>query len=98
MKPAKETFRADRLSYFAAAALFLFFLLYSAPHQVHHAFDDHPSPCLTFAVAKGCSLDSAPTVNFFIAPTATERLVQSFEVWVPYFTPSPFSQRAPPTV
>jgi hypothetical protein len=100
MKPAKETFRSDRLSYFAAAALFLFFLLYSAPHQIHHSFEhsDTPSPCLAFAVAKGCHLQTTSPIDFSFTPTASASIVFSLSVWIPYFTPSPFSQRAPPAV
>ena len=30
-----------RLAYLATSALFLFFLIYSTPHRVHHLFDDH---------------------------------------------------------
>jgi hypothetical protein len=96
MKPAKETSRADRLSYLAAAAFFLFFLLYSAPHQVHHAFDDPPAPCLAFAVAKGCHLQLTSTIIFSVTPIASAWIVPSLGVWIPYFTRSPFSQRAPP--
>jgi hypothetical protein len=33
-----------RLAALAAAALFLFFLIYSPPHQVHHFFDQHKAP------------------------------------------------------
>jgi hypothetical protein len=99
MKRAKENFRADRLPYFAAAALFLFFLLYSAPHQVHHAFDpEHSAPCLAFSVAKSCHLQLTSVFDLAIVQTASEPIVPSFEVWIPYFTLSPFSQRAPPTV
>lgn len=99
MKPAKENFRAARLPYFAAAALFLFFLLYSAPHQVHHAFDEsHSAPCLAFSVAKGCHLQLTSTISISITPIASEWVPPSLGVWIPYFTPSPFSQRAPPAV
>jgi hypothetical protein len=98
MKQPKECLRADRLPYLAAAALFLFFLLYSAPHQVHHAFDDHAAPCLAFAVAKGCHLQLTSTISFSVTPIASAWIVPSLDVWIPYFIPSPFSQRAPPTV
>jgi hypothetical protein len=98
MKWAKENFRADRIAYFAAAAVFLLFLLYAAPHQVHHAFDDHAAPCLAFAVAKGCHLQLTSTVSFSVSQIVSEWISPSLKVWVPYFTPSPFSQRAPPTV
>jgi hypothetical protein len=99
MKLAEENFRADRLPSFAAAALFLFFLLYSAPHRVHHSFEEHdaPSACLVFSVAKGCSLDSPSSVDFSITRILVEPPVPSLKVWTPYFLSSPFSQRAPPT-
>jgi hypothetical protein len=99
MKLAKENFWAYRLPYFAAAALFLFFLLYSAPHQVHHAFDpEHSAPCLAFSVAKSCHLQLTAAVDISIAETPAEWIVPFVEVWVPSFTHSPYSQRAPPTV
>jgi hypothetical protein len=99
MKRAKKIFRADRLSYLAAAALFLFFLLYSAPHQVHHAFDEsHSAPCLALSVAKSCHLQLTSTLDFSFTPIASAWIGPSLRAWIPYFTPSPFSQRAPPTV
>jgi hypothetical protein len=99
MKLAKTNLKTDRLSYLAAAALFLFFLLYSAPHQIHHSFEhsDSPSPCQAFAVAKGCHLQTISPIDFSFTPTASAAIVFSPSVWIPYFTPSPFSQRAPPT-
>jgi hypothetical protein len=97
MKLTKQNFRTERISYLAAAALFLFFLIYSTPHQVHHAFDpNHSAPCLAFSVAKGCHLQLASTVELSIVQTAGEWVAPSLAFWVPYFTPSPFSQRAPP--
>ena len=33
--------RFPRFAYLATSALFLVFLIYSAPHQVHHFFDQH---------------------------------------------------------
>jgi hypothetical protein len=99
MKPAKENLRPERIAYLVAAALFLFFLLYSAPHQVHHAFEHSPTTlCLAFAVAKSCHLQLTSVVDFSFTPTASEWIRPSFRVWTPYFIPSPFSQRAPPTV
>ena len=97
MTPVKKKFRSDRLPYLAAAALFLFFLVYSAPHRVHHAFDsDDAAPCVAFSVAKSCHLQLASTVDFSVTQIASESVVPSLESWTPSFTPAPFSQRAPP--
>jgi hypothetical protein len=99
MKPAKEILIADPLRCLAAAALFLFLVLYSAPHQVHHAFNPSDSaPCLAFSVAKSCHLQATPPIDLSVAWTTSEWIVPSFEVWISHLSPSPFSQRAPPTV
>ena len=99
MKSPKQYFRADRLLYLAAAGLFLLFLIYSTPHQVHHAFDpDHSAPCLAFSVAKSCHLQTAAAVDFSFEQTVSERIAPSVDIWIPYSSPSPVSQRAPPAV
>jgi hypothetical protein len=33
--------KAGRFAYLATSTLFLFFLIYSTPHRVHHLFDEH---------------------------------------------------------
>lgn len=99
MPRPREYFRADRLSCLAAAGLFLLFLIYSTPHQVHHAFDpSHSAPCLAFSVAKSCHLQVAAPVDFSFAETVHAWVVASYEVRIPYSTPAPVSQRAPPAV
>jgi hypothetical protein len=35
--------KLGRFAYLATSALFLFFLIYSTPHRVHHLFDNHKS-------------------------------------------------------
>jgi hypothetical protein len=84
----------------ALAALFLSFLVYSAPHQVHHLFEHphsaRPAPCQALAVAKTCHLQVAAPIALsfeenivqWSAPAAVDSLRPS--------TASPFSARAPP--
>jgi hypothetical protein len=87
----------NRFFYLAASALFLFFLISSAPHLVHHSFNQsQATPCLAFSIAKGCHLKLASAINLPVIDVAIEGIPLSFEVWIPYLTPSPFSQRAPP--
>jgi hypothetical protein len=80
--------------------LFLSFLVYSTPHQVHHLLEHphsaRPAPCQAFAVAKSCHLQvaTAPVFSFeetvveWLAPAAVDSLRPS--------TTSPVSARAPP--
>lgn len=99
MKAVKNNQRMNRFFYLAASALFLFFLIYSTPHLVHHSFAQPLSgPCPVFSMAKGCHLKPASVIQLPITLVATTGIILSFEVWIPYLTPSPFSQRAPPTV
>ena len=35
--------KPQRFTYLATATFFLFFLVYSAPHRVHHFFDKYPA-------------------------------------------------------
>lgn len=83
----------------AAAAALLFLLFYSAPHRVHHFFDGADTgPCPVFAVTQSCDVDStAPAAGVLAHPPAAVKSAVS-ETWVPYFSPSPSSQRAPPPV
>lgn len=97
MKLTRGKPRVDELSYLAASALFLFFLIYSAPHFVHHAFDEaEATPCLALSIAKSCHLQPTSTANFSTIRITSECVVLSVEVWIPYLTPSPFLKRAPP--
>jgi hypothetical protein len=98
MKVVKSHLGADLL-YLTAGALFLLFLVASTPHRVHHFFDPNPeTSCATFTLSKGCHLKPTPAVNLPITKTATEGIILSLEVWIPYLTYSPFSKRAPPVV
>jgi hypothetical protein len=92
--------RANRPAYLAVAALFVSFLAYSAPHQVHHLFEHphspRPAPCQALTVAKSCHLQVAtPIVLSFeenivqwSAPAVVDSLRRS--------AASPVSARAPP--
>jgi len=92
--------RVKHPAYLAVAVLFLAFLLYSAPHQVHHLLEHphsaRPAPCQAFAVAKTCHLQVAAAIVLtfeekvvqWLAPSAVDSLRSS--------TASPVSARAPP--
>jgi hypothetical protein len=85
----------------AVAALFVAFLAYSAPHQVHHVFDhSHRAspPCQAFAIAKGCHLQVAVASVFSFELTIVEWSAPLPAASVPHFTYSSVSQRAPPLV
>lgn len=99
MKAAKANSQGERLFYLAASALFLFFLIYSTPHLVHHSFgQSRLTPCLVFSTAKGCHLQPTSIIDFSVTQITSEWVAPSFEVWIPYLDSSPFSQRAPPAV
>ena len=40
-KEPRYVMKPGRFAYLATSALFLFFLIYSTPHRVHHFFDEH---------------------------------------------------------
>jgi len=97
MKAAKANSQGERLAYLAASALFLFFLIYSTPHLVHHSFGQPLSgPCPVFSAAKGCHLKPAPAIQLLVALPVTTGITLSFEIWIPHLPPLPFSTRAPP--
>src|SRR5574337_65862 len=99
MKAVNRNLGANRLLYLTASALFLLFLVASTPHRVHHLFDPDPeNTCVTFTLSKGCHLKPAAALNLPNTQIIIEGRALSFEVWIPYFTPSPFSKRAPPLV
>lgn len=81
----------------ATAAAFLFLLVESAPHRVHHFFDQADAArCLIFSVAKGCHLKATSAISLPTLYVAIEEILLSFELWIPYLSPSPFLKRAPP--
>src|SRR5439155_25755937 len=43
-KKSRGLMKFPRLASLATSALFVFFLIYSTPHQVHHFFDQHKAP------------------------------------------------------
>jgi len=79
-------------------SLFIFLLVASAPHRVHHLFDSDESPksCVVFTLSKGCHVNLTAPVNVFVIATFVEKLFLSFELLIPTLALSPFSQRAPP--
>lgn len=101
MERPQAYFRSDRAGYLAVAALFIAFLAYSAPHQVHHVFDhSHTAspPCQAFAIAKGCHLEVAAPVVFSFALTIAEWIEPAAAASIPRFLHSSVSQRAPPLI
>ncbi|HKA34426.1 MAG TPA: hypothetical protein VKH64_14505 [Candidatus Binatia bacterium] len=92
--------RANRPVYLAVAALFVSFLAYSAPHQVHHIFEHshaaRPAPCQAFAVAKNCHLAVAAMPVFSFAQAIPRRLAPAAAFSVSQSFVSPTSARAPP--
>ena len=81
----------------ATAAAFLFLFLESAPHRVHHFFDQaDAAQCLVFSVTQGCHLQPTSAISLPALHIASEEIALSPEVWIAYSTPFPFSQRAPP--
>jgi hypothetical protein len=80
-----------------SGAAFLFFILFTAPHLVHHSFDDsQPSACQAFAIAKGCHIQPVSVAGIFTRHVALETFLASLPVWIPRLAIFPFSQRAPP--
>lgn len=101
MKRPQSYLRSERIGYLAVAALFVAFLAYSAPHQVHHVFNHShasPPPCQAFAIAKGCHLQVAATGFFSFAPTVVEWIAPLADASIPRFVHTSVSQRAPPLV
>jgi hypothetical protein len=80
-----------------AAACFLFLLISSAPHRVHHLFEpDAENTCITLTLAKGCHFQLPSTIELAVTFVALNETLLSFEIWIPYLSASPFSPRAPP--
>jgi hypothetical protein len=80
-----------------AAFLFIFFVLLTAPHLVHHSFDDsQPTACQAFAIAKGCHIKPVSVDRLLTNDLVIETFVAPLTVWIPRLTTSPFSPRAPP--
>jgi hypothetical protein len=79
-------------------SLFIFLLVASAPHRVHHLFDSDESPksCVVFTLSKGCHLSLTSAATIFAIATFVEKLFLWFELAIPTLALSPSSQRAPP--
>jgi len=92
--------RANRPAYLAVAALFVSFLAYSAPHQVHHIFEHsqaaRPAPCQALAVAKSCQLHVAAMPVFSFAQAITQWLAPAAAFSISQSFLPPPSARAPP--
>jgi hypothetical protein len=92
-------FKARRLLSALSGAAFFFFILFTAPHLVHHSFDDSPpGACQAFAVAKGCPIQAVSVAPPFTSRAALETFFAPLPVWIPRLAIFPFSQRAPPIV
>ena len=101
MKRPQAYLRSDRIGYLAVAALFVAFLAYSAPHQVHHVFDhSHKTSqsCQALAIAKGCHLQVAAPVVFSFELVVAEWVQPVVDASIPRFVHSSVSQRAPPLI
>lgn len=99
MKVVRQILVADQVLYLAACALFLFFLVYSAPHRVHHFFDPNPGDtCVTFTLSNSCQLDPTSTTSLPFNQAALGGIALSLEAIIPHLPPSAFRQRAPPLV
>jgi hypothetical protein len=82
---------------FVTATLFLAFFLSSAPHLVHHSFDEaQAAQCPAFSAAKGCHFNLTVSTSATIAQAPPTKAILSLETWVSCFLPLPFSNRAPP--
>ena len=87
--------KALRLTFAAAAGVFLFFLIKLTPHRVHHMFDENAeNTCVAFTLSKGCALSalSAPYVASF-----AEYLHLSSALFLrwPLWAPKTFFARGP---
>lgn len=99
MKAVRQIFAPDHVLFLAACALFLFYLVYSAPHRVHHFFDPNGrDACVTFMLAKSCHLESTSAISLPFSQVAFGGIALFLEASIPHRPPSAFWQRAPPLV
>ena len=85
-------------AHMVVGAVFIFFLLESTPHRVHHVFDQTAAAeCVVFSVTQACHLKPSSGPRITLIQLAVGVSIFAFEVWIPYVWPSPFSQRAPPS-
>lgn len=83
--------------FLATAASFLFFLLYSTPHRVHHLFEeDQESPCVAYTLVRSCQISHGETLTFGFADVEFKDLPEIGESWIAHFFAATTSQRAPP--
>ena len=91
--------RLSRFVYLATSILFLFFLIYSIPHRVHHLFDDtNQEPCVAYLLTKSCHIQGTNTFSFGPTQIIFHKLAHPNENWLPYLIFSLHPPRAPPAV
>ncbi|HEY1372533.1 MAG TPA: hypothetical protein VGH50_08685, partial [Candidatus Binatia bacterium] len=80
------------------AAAFLFFILASAPHQVHHVFKPHKTPdnCLVYSLAQGCHAAGVAAIPIQAPEQAIAYVAIEPDLPTVRFGTAPFSARAPP--
>lgn len=81
-----------------AAAVFVFFILASAPHSVHHVFKPHKTPenCLVYSLAQGCHVAAVSAAALPAAEHAIEYIAPARAIPIVRRAAAPFFQRAPP--
>jgi len=80
-----------------AAVLFLFFLIETAPHQIHHFFDQaEAAQCVVFSVAQGWYLKTVSAISFPNAEGVIQKVLLFTAILIPDVPSSPFSSRSPP--
>src|SRR5713226_7107446 len=94
--PRRSNTRRNLMS-LLSGAIFIFFILSSTPHLVHHAFDDsRATTCQAFAIAKGCHIKPVSVDGLLTNDLVIETFFAPSTVWIPRLATSPFSPRAPP--
>ncbi|HKA32957.1 MAG TPA: hypothetical protein VKH64_07070 [Candidatus Binatia bacterium] len=88
----------SRAPAFLAAGAFLFFIVASAPHSVHHVFKPHGTPenCLVFSLAQGCHVAAVSAITIQAPEAPVVFVSPEGGLSIARRTAAPFSQRAPP--
>lgn len=83
---------------FVAAASFLLLLILSAPHRVHHLFDDAEATksCASFVLSKSCDLKTDGSATILPTLHSAEKISAFFELNATQPSLSSYGQRAPP--
>jgi hypothetical protein len=132
MKARGQVSDSRRYIYLSAAVAFLFFLVFSTPHRVHHFFEGFPAQsdghgaqakahghaggehhshnkqhgqkpssqndCSVLSVAKNAHASVVHSFDFAVFKTIAARNQDPTYQTASSFNPSPFSQRAPPSI